>query len=292
MDKTKSQQAPPGVIVKGIPASSGIAIGKAYLLDEQYFCLLRQLIAPEEIENEISRFHMAVDTAQQEINSIREGALEDVPGDLPILLLDTHAQILKDPTLIREIEENIRKEKHNAEWALKTVLEEYNAKFSRIRDGYFRDRLSDIKSAVERLQRNLIQSEEESASLVEPVILVAHDLTPADTLKLDTRKVLAIATDAGGKTSHAGILAASMDIPAVVGLKTLASETRTGDTLIVDGATGVVVSKPSREQFLEYNSKRQKYLYVEKELHEQKDLEAKTLDGETIRIMANIESAN
>ncbi|MDH5477070.1 MAG: phosphoenolpyruvate--protein phosphotransferase [Nitrospinota bacterium] len=285
-------QATNGRIVKGIPASAGIAIGKAYVLDEQYFCVLRQLIAPEEIEDEIERFHAAVESSQQEINNIREGALEEMPGELPVMLLNTHAQILRDPTLIREIEEHIRKEKHNAEWALKTVLEEYSSRFTKIRDGYFRDRLLDIKSAVERLQRNLILSEEVDASLVEPVILVAHDLTPADTLKLDTRKVLGIATDAGGKTSHAGILAASMDIPAVVGLKTLASGVRTGDTLIVDGSSGMVVSNPSREQFLEYNTKRQKFIYADKELHEQIDLDATTLDGETVRIMANIESSN
>jgi len=285
-------QATKGRIVKGIPASAGIAIGKAYVLDEQYFCVLRQLIAPEEIEDEIERFHAAVESSQQEINNIREGALEEMPGELPVMLLNTHAQILRDPTLIREIEEHIRKEKHNAEWALKTVLEEYSSRFTKIRDGYFRDRLLDIKSAVERLQRNLILSEEVDASLVEPVILVAHDLTPADTLKLDTRKVLGIATDAGGKTSHAGILAASMDIPAVVGLKTLASGVRTGDTLIVDGSSGMVVSNPSREQFLEYNTKRQKFIYADKELHEQIDLDATTLDGETVRIMANIESSN
>ena len=277
---------------KGIPAAPGIAIGKAYVLDTSYFCVLRQLIAPEEIEQEVERFQTAVDSSLHEIETIREGALKDLIGDIPLMLLDTHAQILRDPTMAREIEEKIRSEKHNAEWVVKTVLEEYQFKFSKIRDGYFRERISDIQSAMERLQRNLLQHQENVFQLAEPVILVAHDLTPADTLKLDTKKVLGIATDAGGRTSHAGILAASMDIPAVVGLKTLSPQVRTGDTLIVDGNTGVVIHKPDRDLFLEYNTRRQKYLYFDKEFHEQKDLEAKTRDGVVIRMMANIESSS
>jgi len=279
--------------IKGIPASSGIAIGKAYVLDREYFCVLRQLIAQEEIEDEVERFHTAAEAALAEINVIREGAVRELAGEIPLMLLDTHAQIIKDPTLLREIEENIRNQKHNAEWAIKTVLEEYQSRFSRIRDGYFRERMADIQSAVERLQRNLMKDLGGGGpSLVEPVILVAHDLTPADTLRLDTKKVLGIAIDAGGRTSHAGILASSMDIPAVVGLKTISSMARTGDFLVVDGNSGAVVLRPTNEQFVEYNAKRQKHIYHDRELHLQKDLEAKTLDGVHVRMFANIESSS
>ena len=280
------------VIAKGIPASPGIVIGKAYVLDRQHFCVLRTLIAGEEVEGEVERFHAAAEAALQEINVIRDGAVRELASDIPLMLLDAHAQIIRDPTMLREIEENIRGEKHNAEWAIKTVLEEYQARFSRIRDGYFRERLPDIQSAVERLQRNLLKSQGAEFDLVEPVVLVAHDLTPADTLRLDTKKVLGIAIDAGGRTSHAGILASSMDIPAVVGLKNISAMARTGDFIVVDGNTGSVILRPTNEQFVEYNSKRQKYIYYDRELHLQKDLEAKTLDGVYVRMFANIESSS
>lgn len=280
-------------VIKGIPASSGIVIGKAYVLDRRHFCVLKHLIQPEEIDDEVRNFKEAIDASVNEMGSLREGALEEFGEEPPFMIFDAHLQILNDPSMKKRVEELIREHKCNAEWALKLVIEEYQSRFSRIKDEYFRQRLQDVEQVITRIQSNLIHGEEASFSaLEEPVILVAHDITPADTLMIDPKKVIGIATDVGGRTSHAGIIAASMDIPAVVGLKDLSIKARTGDPIIVDGNTGLVTYMPSKEQFVEYNKKRQQYLYFDEALHAQKDLESITQDGAVIKILANIESSH
>jgi len=209
------------------------------------------------------------------------------------MIFDAHSQLLKDPSLIKDVERIISEELCGAEWALKILLEKFHTRFSKIKDKYFRERLNDIEQVITRLQRGLIKEEEPSLSdLEEPVIIVAHDLSPADTIQMDPAKVIGFATDGGGKTSHAGIIASSMDIPAVVGLKKLSYTVRSGDPIIVDGNTGIVICRPTTEQFIEYNKKRQKYLYYDQEVHAQKHLEAKTVDGAVIRVRANIESSH
>jgi phosphotransferase system enzyme I (PtsI) len=291
MDKDKT--ADKSNVVKGIPASSGIVIGKAYVLDRRHFCVLKHLIQPDEIDNEVKQFKEAIDASLSEMGSLREGALEEFGEELPFMIFDAHLQILNDPSMRKRVEELIRENECNAEWALKLVMEEYQSRFSRIKNEYFRQRLQDVEEVITKIQGNLIHGEEPSLSaLEEPVILVAHDITPADTLMIDPKKVLGIATDAGGRTSHAGIIAASMDIPAVVGLKDLSLKARTGNPIIVDGNTGLVTYLPTKEQFVEYNQKRQQYIYFDEALHAQKDLESITKDGTTVKILANIESSH
>lgn len=280
-------------VFHGIPASSGIVIGKAYVLDRHMICVLNHPIPHDQINAEIDRFQSAIDMSQIEMREIAEGAKAEFGDDVPFMIFDAYSQILKDPSLIKETEKIIRDIKCNAEWALKVLLENYHNRFSKIKDLYFRERLNDIEQVVTRLQRHLIQAETQSlADLEEPVIIVAHDLSPADTLQMDPDKVIGFAIDIGGRTSHAGIIASSMDIPAVVGLKTLSTKVRSGDPLVVDGNSGEVALLPSQEQFMRYNKKRQKYLYYDRSLHEQKDLEAKTLDGVAIKLLANIESSH
>ena len=281
-----------GNLIKGISASSGIAIGKAYVLDRNFFCVLHQTIDEGGIDDEIEKFHHAVDISINEMEEIKDKAQQEFGGDLPIMIFDAHAQILNDPTIRQDVERIIFAEKCNAEWALKALLDDYHSRFSKIKDVYFRERLQDIEQVITRIQRNLIHGEDDEQALLEDFfILVAHDLNPFDTLQLDHDKIIGIATDAGGKTSHAGILAASMDIPAVLGLKTISMMVRTGEPLIVDGDTGQVIHSPTNEQFIEYNSRRQKYLFYDKELQSQIHLESKTLDGVNVRVMANIESS-
>lgn len=282
-----------GNIFHGIPASSGIVIGKAYVLDRHMICVLEHPIPENEVDEEIERFRAAAEKAENDLRELSERAAAEFGDDIPFMIFDAYVQILKDPSMRRDVEKTIRENRRNAEWALKLLLEKYQNRFSKIKDKYFRERLNDIEQVVTRLQRHLIQNEDVSLeNLTEPVIIVARDLSPADTIQMDPSKVMGFAIDVGGKTSHAGIIASSMDIPAVVGLKTLSLHVRSGDSLIIDGNTGEVAHIPTPEQFQKYNQRRQRYLYFDKELHAQRDLEARTLDGVTIKLLANIESSH
>ncbi|MBI5815365.1 MAG: phosphoenolpyruvate--protein phosphotransferase [Nitrospinae bacterium] len=286
--KTKDEN-----ILTGIPASSGIVIGKAYVIDRHMICVLERALAESEIAAEISRFLDAVDASLNEMIELADKAASEFGESAPTFIFDAHAQILRDQAMIREVEEIIKQRKCNAEWALKILLEKFQKSFSRIKDHYFRERLSDIEQVVGRIQRHLIHEDTQSlAGLKDPVIIVAHDLSPADTLSLSGARVIGFATDAGGKTSHAGIIASSMDIPAVVGLKNLSMRVRSGDPVIVDGNNGEVVHLPTKDQFLKYIKRRQRYIYFDREVHAQKHLEAVSRDGVKVSVMANIESSH
>ncbi len=281
-------------VYQGIPASSGIVIGKAYVLDPHLICVLkRDLLNPEEVDAEIERFREAVERAAEDMSSLTDRAIQEFGDDVPNLIFETHVQLLRDPSLIKEVECHIEEQAHNAEWALKVLMEKYQARFSRFKDPYFRDRLEDIEQVVTRLQRRL-GGEGDATSfdqLAEPVVIVAHDLSPADTMLFDPNKVIGFATDSGGKTSHAGILASSMDIPAVVGLQGLSFDIRSGDPIIVDGNSGVVIHRPTMAQFQSFNQRRQRWLYLDKAIHAEKGMEAVTTDGAWVQVMANIESS-
>lgn len=277
----------------GIPASTGIIIGKAYVLDRHMICVLEQPVPENEMDAEIERFHEAVESCRSEIREIADRSRSESGEDLPSLIFDAHFQILNDPSVLNDVKNIMAERRCNAEWAIKALLEKYQASFSKIKDQYFRDRLLDIEQALTRLQRHLIQGGEGGTldDLTEPVIIVSHDLSPADTIQLTPGKVIGFAIDVGGKTAHAGIIASSMNIPAVVGLKTLSLYTRSGDPLIIDGNSGEVVLRPTTGQFLKYNKRRQKHLYYDQAVHAKKHLEAVTTDGVKVKVLANIESS-
>ena len=280
-------------VFPGIPASTGIIIGKAYVLDRHMICVLEQPVPADELDAEIERFHAAAESCRSEIREIADRSRSESGEDIPSLIFDAHFQILNDPSVLSDVENIMTERLCNAEWAIKALLEKYQASFSKIKDQYFRDRLLDIEQALTRLQRHLIQGGEGGTldDLTEPVIIVSHDLSPADTIQLTPGKVIGFAIDVGGKTAHAGIIASSMDIPAVVGLKTLSLNARSGDALIVDGNTGEVVLRPTTGQFVKYNKRRQKHLYYDQAVHAKKHLEAITTDGVKVKVLANIESS-
>lgn len=277
----------------GIPASTGIIIGKAYVLDRHMICVLQQPVPEDELDAEIERFREAAESCRSEIREIADRSRSESGEDLPSLIFDAHFQILNDPSVLSDVESIMAERLCNAEWAIKALLEKYQASFSKIKDQYFRDRLVDIEQALTRLQRHLIQGGDGGtlADLTEPVIIVSHDLSPADTIQMTPGKVIGFAIDVGGKTAHAGIIASSMDIPAVVGLKTLSLHARSGDALIIDGNAGEVVLRPTTGQFVKYNKRRQKHLYYDQAVHAKKHLEAVTTDGVKVKVLANIESS-
>ena len=275
--------------IKGIGVTPGIIIGKAYLLDRGKLEVPARVIPEFHIHQEVARFRDAVEESKKQLRQAKDKLLhEEATG--PTYILDTHLLLLEDKNLIENTIETIKESWINSEWALKINLERLRKIFNNIDDEYLKSRKTDIDYIGERILRNLLgQDKEAIPQIKDEVIVVSHDLSPADTAQMAKDKVTAFVTDIGGKTSHTAIMARSLEIPAVVGAETATHYINTGDTLIVDGMTGVVVVNPSSEilrEYVERQKGRQKY---ERELFQYRDLPAETLDGYRVKVLANIE---
>jgi phosphotransferase system enzyme I (PtsI) len=283
---------PPGgarKVLNGVGVTPGIAIGRAYHVDRGKIPVAHyDLPSPTEVENEIQRFQAAVARAEADLGEIKA----KIAGEFSehAYILDTHLLILRDRMLFDETVRIIRERQVNAEWALKQALEQAQRIFARIDDEYIRSRISDVDYVARRVLRNLTgKTPETVAGIKERVIIVAEDLSPADTIQLQIEKTLAFVTDMGGRTSHTAIIARSLDIPAVVGLERVTEEVRSGDLLVVDGMAGKVIVDPD-EELLNYYYERQYQLETyRKELARCAKLPAETEDGYHVRVEANIE---
>ena len=283
---------PPGnarMVLKGIGVAPGIAIGKAYRVDRNkvslvYYCLL----SPAQIKREKDRFDAAVDKAEADLKEIRSKMAGVFPEHAYII--DTHIHILRDSMLYDETIRIIDQQAINAEWALRQALEKAQQIFAEIDDEYIRSRFSDVDFVAERVLQNLTgQNKQSVAGIRERVIVVAQDLSPADTIQLQVEKTLAIVTDMGGKTSHTAIITRSLDIPSVVGLEKVYQAVRSGELMVVDGHAGKVIIDPD-EELLNYYYERQFQLErYRKEVVRCAELPAETEDGYNIKIQANIE---
>jgi phosphotransferase system enzyme I (PtsI) len=279
----------PDQLLIGIGVSPGIAIGRALLLHRPTDMSPERDIAPDEVTDEIQRLHDAIALSRQQLESVRRQA-EEHPTPEPGLIIDAHLLILDDIMLVSETSATIEKDLVDAETALRRTLLRIRHLFEAIEDEYLRERRSDVEFVGQRILRNLIGYHEHLLQEIsEQVILVAHDLSPADTLQLDRNKVLAFVTDAGGRTSHTAILARSMGIPAIVGLESVTRLVSQGLPLIVDGTTGMVVIHPSDESFRDYLQRKQHYEYAEQELELLLDLPAQTADGYGLHLRANLD---
>src|SRR5210317_948176 len=273
----------------GIAAAPGIAISRSYLVSRDRMAVIERRISVEEVEPEVSAFKQAVEKSKAQLIEVREQA-DDKELSEHLYIIDTHLMILEDDLLIGETIRLISNELVNAEGALNRVLRKIRRVFDKINDEYLRERHSDIDSIGDRLMRNLLGETRESlAEVDEQVIVVAHDLSPADTVQIDKTKVVGFVTDIGGRTSHTAILARSMGIPAVLGLETVTSLVPNGVPMIIDGSTGTVVLKPSQETFRDYLQKKRDYDYQETELHKFRNLAAETLDGFSLALRGNID---
>jgi phosphotransferase system enzyme I (PtsI) len=193
--------------------------------------------------------------------------------------------MLRDETITMIQEQHV-----NTEWALKTTLEKISEAFDAIEDEYLKERKEDIKHVVERILRNLIGRDLRTVEdLEEDMVVVAHDLSPADTIQLNLQRVIGIVTDIGGKTSHTAIVSRSLDIPAVVGLEEVTASVADGETIIIDGTGGVVIVDPAESTIKAYQHKQQHYRYLERELLKYSSLNAETQDGHHLTLQANIE---
>lgn len=274
----------------GIGVSPGIAIGRALLLHRPTDVSPERNITADEIAAEIQRLRDAITLSRQQLETVRRKAAEH-PTPEPGLILDAHLLILDDIMLVSETISTIENDLVDAETALRRTLLRIRHLFEAIEDEYLRERRSDVEFVGQRILRNLIGYHEHLLQEIsEQVILVARDLSPADTLQLDRNKILAFVTDAGGRTSHTAILARSMGIPAIVGLESVTQLVSQGLPLIVDGTTGMIVIHPSAESFRDYLQRKQQYEYAEQELELLRDLPAQTADGYDLVLRANLDA--
>jgi phosphotransferase system enzyme I (PtsI) len=276
-------------VYSGIAVSSGVAIGKAYLLDRSKVCVIKRSIPEKEIEKEIKRLRNAIALSKSQMKDIKQKATSI--ADKYAIILDTYTLLLEDDMLVNETIETIKRERSNAEWALTVTLEKFTSLFNNINDDYLKGKKDDLDLVVHGVIKNLIGHHQESLEDVdEPVIVITHELSPSDTIIMPKSYILGMATEVGGKTSHVGIFASALEIPAVVGLGNLTGFVNSGDTVIIDGIQGEVIVDPDKEQLSHYQKKQKNYQRYQKTLLKDIGLEAETLDGEKIQLMANIET--
>jgi phosphotransferase system enzyme I (PtsI) len=275
--------------IKGIAASPGIVEGRAFLLDRSKVRLPQRRISEPAVEEEIGRFRDAIELSKKQLSEIKTEILDEEVRR-HAFILDVHLMILEDQMLIQETIETIRNRKINAEWALDTILDRLNRGFDTIEDQYLRERKNDLKYIAQRIFRNLAgQKHDDLHRIKGNVVVVAHDLSPGDTIQLNLKNVAAFVTDIGGAVTHTAILSKSMGIPSVVGVEDGTAQINGGDQLIVDGDAGVVIINPTDEVSGQYLERQERIKSIEKELLKFSRLPAETRDGYRITVGANIE---
>jgi phosphotransferase system enzyme I (PtsI) len=277
-------------LLKGIGASPGIAIGKVFLVDRDHLELSHYNIATnEEIEKEIERFKGAIAASRAQLLKAKKDINKKKFKEAQYII-DTHILLLQDKFLMENTIKAIKHEKIDAALALKKTIDGLRKHLANINDEYMQERTSDIDYIEQRILRNLagIKGDIITASK-EKIIIVANDLSPADTVNLNVNEVLGFTLDCGGRTSHTAIIARALKIPAVVGLKDITSRVKTGDTMIIDGIHGVVIINPTPDKFLQYSQQKSQYDEFEMGLLKYRDLPAETCDGFRIKLLANIE---
>ena len=277
------------IVYRGIVASPGIVIGRAYLLDRRKVVVAGRRIDDINVKEEVARFKQAVDRSKSQLEELKKRFSKGL-GKSHLYILDTHIMLLEDKMLIDGTVKRIRESQLNAEGALTETIAAIGLKFDTIEDDYLRERKHDVEQVGERILRNLVGHKQESlADIKDEAVIIAHDLAPSDTLMMRKDKILGFATDAGSRTSHTAILARSLGIPATVGLENITAAVKTGDVVILDGIHGVVIVDPDEETFLDYLKKQRRYKYFEQELEKLRTLPAVTLDGHTVQLQGNIE---
>jgi len=276
-------------IRRGIGVSPGVAICRAQLLEREGARPEKRLINREEIHGEIERFRSAVDNALAELEALRNKTAESL-GERYGAILDFHSAMLTDPSFREEVERRIQLNKFSAEYAVQRVLRNRARSIASSGHELFRQRASDIADIEHRLLRHLGARGETTTLLpLEPVILVARDLTPSQTASLSRKRVHGFATDLGGKTSHTAIVARALGIPAVVGLGSITREVSAGDLLVIDGSSGTVVIDPDQRSLERYRLIQRAFEEFEAQLEYLVRMPAETVDGFRVSLHANIE---
>ncbi|WP_050464120.1 phosphoenolpyruvate--protein phosphotransferase [Herbaspirillum autotrophicum] len=278
----------------GIPVSQGIAIGRAHLLAAAALDVKHYLIADEQVEAEVERLRSAIAAVHQELLVIRSDLPKDAPPELGAFI-DVHGLILSDPMLAEVPLNIIRHRYYNAEWALVTQIDELSAQFDEIEDPYLRERKADIQQVGERVLKVLtgtaitLPAAGTADGVPASIVVVAHDISPADMLQFRDGAFAGFVTDLGGQNSHTAIVARSLDIPAAVGMNDASTLIKQDDMLIIDGDAGVVIVDPSPLVLAQYRARQERMLRDRKKLGRLKKTPAITQDGTEIKLLANIE---
>ena len=275
-------------ILKGIPASGGVAIGKGFFLNRVLPRSVRSTVGRDQVDEEVAAFQRAVARSREQILAIRDGVTDTTSEHHQIL--SVHLALLEDSMLVEQTVRTIRENQFAADWAFNKVLQNLLETFHRIEDPYLRERGHDLRQIGHRVLENLAGRPVDSiAAIRDPVVIVAHDLSPADTAQILKSPVLGFATDVGSRTSHTAITARSLGLPAVVGVEGATEEFRSAETVIVDGEEGVVVFDPTEEAIREYQERRKAYAQRTRDLAKFARLPTVTRDGKTLLLLANIE---
>ncbi|MDH4217397.1 MAG: phosphoenolpyruvate--protein phosphotransferase [Candidatus Aminicenantes bacterium] len=277
------------VRLRGLGVSPGIAVGEVQLTEEVVFTTRKEIISPSQLDDELRRLTKAIERTRGELVQIKED-IKDKVGEEHAFIFEAHLSILEDKSLFSSLTAIIKKEKTRAEWAISRVHDKYQRLFEAIDDEYLMQRKFDVADVLSRIYRNLEPTNLGKRDDGKEKIIVAHELLPSEAaMRLSKGNVLAVALDMGGQTSHTAILARSLNIPAVVGLRNISQRVKNGDILIVDGTDGEVLINPPLAIKKEFASKRQKYDDYRKELRKIAKLSSKTLDRHTFSPLANIE---
>ena len=281
------------IVLHGVAAGKGIAIGHAHLITRGTTEVPQYDIDPDKLDAEVARFDNAIKATRKELEQLRGAIPENAPTELGAFI-SLHLMLLTDVTLSREPIDILREQKINAEWALKLQSDKLAAQFDSIDDDYLRERKQDMLQVVRRIHNNLVGQSNDlnlNEGLFEDTILIAHDLSPADTVLFKEQRITAFVTDVGGPTSHTAILGRSLDIPSVIGLHNARRLITENETVIVDGINGVLIIDPDEVVLNEYRRLAREYRLHKRELNKLKKTAATTADGINIELLANIESA-
>lgn len=278
-------------LIKGIAASDGVAIAKAYLLVEPDLTFDKNEKVTD-VEGEVAKFNNAIEASKVELTKIRNNAEVQLGAD-KAAIFDAHLLVLDDPELIQPIQDKIKNENANAASALTDVTTQFVTIFESMDNEYMKERAADIRDVSKRVLSHILGVELPNPSMIdESVVIVGNDLTPSDTAQLNKEFVQGFATNIGGRTSHSAIMSRSLEIPAIVGTKSITQEAKQGDMIIVDGLNGDVIVNPTEDELIAYQDKRERYFADKKELQKLRDADTVTVDGVHAELAANIGTSN
>lgn len=278
-------------LIKGIAASDGVAIAKAYLLVDPDLTFDKNEKVTD-VEGEVAKFNSAIEASKVELTKIRNNAEVQLGAD-KAAIFDAHLLVLDDPELIQPIQDKIKNENANAATALTDVTTQFVTIFESMDNEYMKERAADIRDVSKRVLSHILGVELPNPSMIdESVVIVGNDLTPSDTAQLNKEFVQGFATNIGGRTSHSAIMSRSLEIPAIVGTKSITQEVKQGDMIIVDGLNGDVIVNPTEDELIAYQDKRERYFADKKELQKLRDADTVTVDGVHAELAANIGTPN
>ncbi|WP_425475061.1 phosphoenolpyruvate--protein phosphotransferase [Anaeromonas gelatinilytica] len=270
----------------GTNASPGITLGKALIVKHEELVIEKKDI--NSVDEELKRFDDAMEKSIEELNSVKEKALKDL-GKEEAEIFEAHLMVLDDPELIKSTKDKITNENLNAEYAFKEIINQFITIFESMENEYMRERAADIKDVSDRVLRHLLgKTIIDLATLEEEVILIAHDLTPSDTATMNKDKVLGFLTNTGGRTSHTAIMARSLEVPAVVGLKNITEKVNNEDYIVFNGDSGEVIINPDEKTIEKYKKLKLNYEKMKKELESLKGKESISTDGRKVELAGNI----